>query len=219
MGVHQIKRSFESVLHADPGASLFVIPCKSPVPNPPLHALTLVGKKSILFASCVWRRCKLSVKGMSCSSCVAHIENAVLKLVVFGVKRVSVSLLTETADIFYRPSETDPQIIAQKIESMGFDAKVIDADVVDESILKLSITGIGDPESALLIEKVVSSITGVYSSSVSFDNGTGKFVYDSATCGPRTIFNAVKVSSYILLEAVRSLVKCFITDRIWDTPS
>jgi copper chaperone CopZ len=52
-------------------------------------------------------RAKLSVKGMTCASCVGAVEEAVRALP--GVESASVQLLLEAADVKYDPSKTSGQ--------------------------------------------------------------------------------------------------------------
>ena len=46
-----------------------------------------------------------------------------------GVYSVLVALLAEKADIRYDPDETTPENIVQEIQSLGFEAQIIDSTV------------------------------------------------------------------------------------------
>lgn len=63
---------------------------------------------------------KLSITGMSCSSCVASIENAVSNLP--GVSSCNVSLVQNSAHVLFNRSVITPAEIIQSISDMGFDA-------------------------------------------------------------------------------------------------
>ena len=58
------------------------------------------------------------VKGMSCASCVARIEKALLDSP--GVLRATVNLATARAHVDYLPSETNRRNLARVIESAGY---------------------------------------------------------------------------------------------------
>lgn len=68
----------------------------------------------------VQRQCTLSIKGMTCQSCVKNIESTVKTKP--GVLDVSVDLAAETGRFLYDPTVTAEDIIVGYIEDMGFDA-------------------------------------------------------------------------------------------------
>jgi len=66
----------------------------------------------------------LSVSGMSCASCVSHIEKVLKKQ--DGVIDVSVNLATETATIFIRRNQITSEILIQAVREAGYDARLND---------------------------------------------------------------------------------------------
>jgi copper ion binding protein len=64
----------------------------------------------------------LSVEGMHCNHCKARVENAVKA--VKGVKAVTVSLDTASAEIVYAEGKTTPEAVAEAVTKIGFNAKV-----------------------------------------------------------------------------------------------
>ncbi len=60
----------------------------------------------------------LSVQGMDCASCVAHVEHAAKA--VPGVKAASVSLARGRATVTYDPASADPSKIASAITAAGY---------------------------------------------------------------------------------------------------
>ncbi|WP_034348895.1 heavy metal translocating P-type ATPase [Noviherbaspirillum massiliense] len=63
----------------------------------------------------------LAIKGMSCASCVARVEKALLK--VDGVISASVNLATESARVQVSPGVT-PAALIQAVEAAGYDARL-----------------------------------------------------------------------------------------------
>jgi copper chaperone CopZ len=64
----------------------------------------------------------LSVEGMHCNHCKARVENAIKA--VKGVKAVTVSLDTASAEIVYAEGKTTPEAVAETVTKIGFNAKV-----------------------------------------------------------------------------------------------
>ncbi len=72
----------------------------------------------------------IPVEGMTCASCVMHVEKAVGKL--NGVTAVSVNLATENADVKYEPARVRLSEIKKAITDAGYTPREIDAsDTVD----------------------------------------------------------------------------------------
>ncbi|XP_060556609.1 copper-transporting ATPase 1-like isoform X2 [Ruditapes philippinarum] len=64
----------------------------------------------------------ISIKGMTCQSCVKSIEGNISKL--GSVKSIKVSLENESGRIVYYPNRTTPQALADAVDDMGFEASV-----------------------------------------------------------------------------------------------
>lgn len=65
---------------------------------------------------------RLTVTGMTCSSCVANIERAMLKLP--GVKSCQVNLLAKSAVILHEPTIVGARALANMIEQIGYKAEL-----------------------------------------------------------------------------------------------
>ena len=57
------------------------------------------------------RKLELPVLGMSCAACATAVERTLTKKAA-GVIKANVNIATETADIEYDPTQTDPQALA-----------------------------------------------------------------------------------------------------------
>jgi len=66
------------------------------------------------------RTVEISVKGMTCESCVNAITQAMVELP--GVSRVTVSLEQETATVTHDPSAVSDGQLAARINQLGFEA-------------------------------------------------------------------------------------------------
>lgn len=73
----------------------------------------------------------IPIQGMTCSSCVMHIEKAVGALE--GVNSIQVNIATEKADIVYDPSKTRISEIKQVITKAGYTPLDIEADSSTDS--------------------------------------------------------------------------------------
>ncbi|HEV8607595.1 MAG TPA: heavy metal translocating P-type ATPase [Tepidisphaeraceae bacterium] len=66
------------------------------------------------------REVTLNVEGMTCASCVAHVEKAVKS--VAGVKDARVNLARGRATVRFDPAKTDPTKLAEAVEHSGYHA-------------------------------------------------------------------------------------------------
>lgn len=65
---------------------------------------------------------KFQIKGMSCSSCVSHVEKAVGKLE--GVKEVQVSLLSNNMQVQFEENKLTKDKIIEAVKEAGYEASV-----------------------------------------------------------------------------------------------
>ena len=63
---------------------------------------------------------QLNIKGMTCASCVAHVEKGIKK--IDGIDSVAVNLATEKATVSYDPARTDPESIMKGVADAGYRA-------------------------------------------------------------------------------------------------
>ena len=64
----------------------------------------------------------INIKGMTCNSCVQTIEGKLIENP--GVKKIQVSLANQNGTIVYYPNRVTPNMLAEAIEDMGFEASV-----------------------------------------------------------------------------------------------
>ena len=97
----------------------------------------------------------LNVDGMTCASCVAHVEKALLK--VDGVRAASVNLATETATVTVAPEVSFAQL-SDAVTKAGYDVRR------DE--VTLDIEGMSCAACVGRVEKVLRRVPGVVDASV-----------------------------------------------------
>lgn len=115
------------------------------------------------------KKASFSVKGMTCASCVATIENCIRS--VDGIFKVSVSLLGERADVTYDPKIINADTIAKEIQNIGFESARLDEPIkLDENgvvRVVLRITGMTCASCVSTIESYLKgSCPGVENASV-----------------------------------------------------
>ncbi len=64
------------------------------------------------------RRISVNISGMSCASCVSHVEEALRRLA--GVSRVSVNLATEKAIVEYNPAVIGVGNLVKAVADAGY---------------------------------------------------------------------------------------------------
>lgn len=65
----------------------------------------------------------LAIEGMSCQSCVAHIEQALAKLP--GIEAASVDLANKQAHVRFEPATVSAEQIAQAIAALEYDVTIL----------------------------------------------------------------------------------------------
>ncbi|XP_037122620.1 copper-transporting ATPase 2 [Syngnathus acus] len=136
------------------------------------------------------QKCFISVKGMTCASCVANIERNLLKH--RGIISVLVSLMAGKAEVKYDPNAIDAPAVAQLIEDLGFGAKTIEDNAVAHGKLDLTITGMTCASCTHHIESKLSATKGIVGVSVALATKTANIQFDPDELGARDIINIIQ---------------------------
>ncbi|KAI8812063.1 E1-E2 ATPase-domain-containing protein [Cladochytrium replicatum] len=187
-----------SVKDAAPQSS----PSKTASVLPPLKttqppSASLENSKQQLFSPAskvAGRSVHLEVRGMTCASCVNTIEKHMRS--VPGVLSCKVALLAERAEVLYDESVITggDQKIADLIDDVGFEAKVLPPDTL--GVLNLRILGMTCANCVTKIESTVTKMPGVDSASVSAVTQLGRFEFDKAVVGVRDIVEKIESLGY-----------------------
>ncbi|XP_065670106.1 copper-transporting ATPase 2 isoform X2 [Hydra vulgaris] len=137
----------------------------------------------------------ISINGMSCSSCVATIENHMNK--VDGIEQCLVALLTQKAEITYLLDKISVQEIISNIESIGFKAMLLkDTDDVHK-VLELHIDGMTCASCVHTIESQLVKHDGIVSASVALTTSMARVTFDSRNIGARDIIEIISNLGFV----------------------
>jgi len=114
------------------------------------------------------------IGGMTCQSCVCHVESMLTQKL--GVKLVKVSLEQKFAFIRYDPSVTSPTSLADVVDDIGFEASLDDCETL--SATWINVGGMTCQSCVRHIEGMVRDVTGVRSVHVSLNDGRATVIYD-----------------------------------------
>ncbi|XP_071786662.1 copper-transporting ATPase 1-like isoform X2 [Asterias amurensis] len=141
-------------------------------------------------------KCYLHVTGMTCSSCVALIENKLGKKK--GIKSVMVALMAQKAEVTFDSCHLTPSEIATMVDDMGFGATIMeDQDKRNqEGLLELHISGMTCASCVSLIESSLIRKPGIKSASVALATSRGRFEFEPSVTGPRDIIKAIEDAGF-----------------------
>eukprot|EP00898_Chlorokybus_atmophyticus_P005927 jgi/Chlat1/6335/Chrsp44S05898 len=130
---------------------------------------------------------RFSVKGMTCSACSTSVEKA-LKLVP-GVRKASVALTTEEAEVEYDSTQVKTDQLKEAIEDAGFDAALIT--LASSGVCKLRIEGMTCSACTSAVQRALLLVPGVMDVGVNLLAGKAVVMYHPDKTGPRALLTAV----------------------------
>lgn len=128
---------------------------------------------------------QLSIKGMSCASCVTRVENAIRN--VPGVRSASVNLATERASIDFTGAPTLPPVIAA-IKATGYDVGTETAD--------FSLSGMSCASCVQRVENAIKKVPGVLEATVNLATERAHVIAALDTIRAGNIERAVQQAGY-----------------------
>jgi P-type Cu+ transporter len=129
-------------------------------------------------------RLVLPIQGMTCASCVAHVEKALAR--VAGVDRVAVNLATESASVEGRA--LDPQVLARAVDAAGY--------AVPTQTIRLNIEGMTCATCVTRLETALHHVTGVTKVGVNLASDSASIEIVSGAATARDLVAAVVAAGY-----------------------
>ena len=134
----------------------------------------------------------LRVTGMTCASCVAHVEKALKRLP--GVADAAVNLATERARVSYDPAAVAIEQMVEAVEEVGYGAEVPRDD--GGVRVDLAITGMTCASCVAHVEKALKGVPGVRSASVNLATERATVEYAPAETSVMALVGAVDDVGY-----------------------
>ncbi len=128
----------------------------------------------------------LPVRGMTCASCVAHVEKALLN--VEGVDQVQVNLAAGKATVAYDPYLVDAVKMEQAITDIGYE--------VGREQVTLTVRGMTCASCVGHVEKALRGLEGVSAVAVNLASGTARVEYFPGTVTIGDMKRAVREVGY-----------------------
>jgi len=129
-------------------------------------------------------RLVVPVQGMTCASCVAHVEKALAR--VAGVERVAVNLATESAAV--EGHALDPQALTRAVDAAGYS--------VPTQSLRLEIDGMSCATCVARLESALRAVPGVMRADVNLASESANVELISGAASARDLLAAVTAAGY-----------------------
>ncbi|GAB4577451.1 MAG: heavy metal translocating P-type ATPase [Anaerolineales bacterium] len=128
----------------------------------------------------------LPVAGMSCASCVSHVEGALKELP--GVANVVVNLGTNKASLTYNPQQVSLAEMARAIDGVGY--------LVPTAELTLDVRGMTCASCVAHVEGALTNLEGVMGATVNLGLGTARVTYIPGAVTTSAMKRAVREVGY-----------------------
>jgi Cu+-exporting ATPase len=133
----------------------------------------------------------LPITGMTCANCVATIERNLNKLE--GVRRVSVNLATERAQLDYDSTRLSHKAILERIRRAGYDVALGEAEWILQRLR--------DDNDARRLEHALQSLSGVEEANVNLATERARVRYIPTVVGKAEIQEAIQGAGFDSFEA------------------
>ncbi|MBW2309359.1 MAG: cadmium-translocating P-type ATPase [Deltaproteobacteria bacterium] len=156
------------------------------------------GEKKERGSASAESKATLRIIGMSCASCVSHVEKALRG--VDGVFSVNVNFATEKATVSYDPSRTDTDKLKRAVDGAGYSAEPeAAAETGGFHTISLSIGGMSCASCVAKIETALKEVPGVTNVHVNFATEKATMKLDPAQAGEDDLKKAVEEAGYRFL--------------------
>ncbi|PKA48066.1 Putative copper-transporting ATPase HMA5 [Apostasia shenzhenica] len=136
-------------------------------------------------------RCRLHIKGMTCTSCSSTLESALQS--VLGVRKAVVALATEEAEILYDSKLVSVDKLMKEIDDTGFEATLITTGE-DRNKIVLKLEGVRSERSMRMVESSLQALPGI--EEVDIDPNLHKISvsYKPDQTGPRNFIEVIQAT-------------------------
>jgi Cu+-exporting ATPase len=132
------------------------------------------------------RSLSLPIQGMSCASCVSHVEGALKELP--SVAGVAVNLATNKASLTYDPSRVTVTDMARAVDEVGY--------AVGNAQLTLQVSGMTCASCVAHVEGALAELEGVTGAVVNLGLGTARVTYIPGVVSTSAMKRAVRDAGY-----------------------
>ncbi|CBE67160.1 MAG: heavy metal translocating P-type ATPase [Candidatus Methylomirabilis oxygeniifera] len=129
---------------------------------------------------------ELPIRGMTCASCVARIEDGLSKL--SGVQTAGVNFATQQATISYDSQRVTIHRIVQEVRELGYE--VATAEVI------LPVSGMSCASCVQHIEQALAAVPGVVAASVNFATERASVTFLASVVQPTDLRQAIEEAGY-----------------------
>lgn len=136
------------------------------------------------------KQATLPIRGMTCASCVAHVEEALKE--IEGVQEANVNLATERARVAFVPEQTKIEDMVEAVRNVGYD-------VGTEKVI-LPIGGMTCAACVAHVEEALRSLDGVLEANVNLATERAAVEYIPGLVGMEDFRRAVASAGYEVLE-------------------
>jgi len=143
-------------------------------------------------------RITITVRGMTCASCVRRVERALSKKA--GVMEASVNFAAEKTSVVYDPTTTNPDDLIETIRDAGYG--------VDVRETTFGVSGLTCASCVGRVEQALTKVPGVLEANVNLANERATVEYLAGEVEPRELEKAVEGAGYgVIREGERSTVE------------
>ncbi len=137
-------------------------------------------------------KASLTIGGMTCASCVAHVEEALKG--ARGVKKVTVNLATGKAAVEYEPAQATLTAMKKAADEIGYEVVL--------STANLQISGMTCASCVEHVRKAVGDLPGVYNAVVNLATNSARVEYEPGITSLSEIKRAIEEIGYGAEEKV-----------------
>ncbi len=132
------------------------------------------------------QRMTMPVRGMTCASCVAHVEKALKNME--GVGEVNVNLATEKASLEFRTDGIQAGDVVNAVKETGYE--------IPTEMMTLSIGGMTCASCANHVERALSKVSGVTEAAVNLATEKARVTFIAGTADRAAFEKAVAEAGY-----------------------